>query len=266
MNDEDDELAAAAEELADTLEELSRELRGSRRGALGLPRLPSPSAVFTFTESYAIPTLIAILEANIRVLELLAEAIRVADGRPLDGGGRAEIERVSRSTLRKLDGALSDLQTAIEGGEPSNPDVSRLLEDARSLREEIDRRLATASEDGSRPETPADRSLEEFEADENGRDESTTTAGSEPEAVDIDVESELESIKEDVSASEDRSTDTSYGESGGDTTRDGDSGKADEGDEGDTRDVGDTEDEGNTEDESLDGDIGTYSDTGDDER
>lgn len=201
MDDEDDELAAAAEELAATLEELSGELRGAPRGPLGLPRPPTPTEVLRFTEGYAIPTIVAILEANIRVLEMLARVLRVADGRPLDGSGRDGIERASRTTLRKLDGALSDLQTAIEGGEPSNPDVARLLDEARSLREEIDDRLPEATAEPSTMDGTKDRSTHGSVADEDTDGGAAGASDEDDDGIEIDVDAELESIKQDVSES-----------------------------------------------------------------
>ncbi|MFW5957139.1 MAG: DUF7547 family protein [Natronomonas sp.] len=202
MDEEDDELAAAAEELAATLDELSGELRGAPRGPLGLPRPPTPTEVLRFAEGYAIPTIVAILEANIRVLEMLARVLRVADGRPLDGSGRDGIERASRTTLQKLDGALSDIQTAIEGGEPSNPDVARLLDEARSLREEIDDRLPEATAEPSTMDGTKDRSTHGSASDED-TDGEAAVASDEDDGIKIDVDAELESIKQNVSDSPD---------------------------------------------------------------
>ncbi|MFP4626722.1 MAG: hypothetical protein ACLFNI_09055 [Natronomonas sp.] len=202
MDEEDDELAAAAEELAATLDELSGELRGAPRGPLGLPRPPTPTEVLRFAEGYAIPTIVAILEANIRVLDMLARVLRVADGRPLDGSGRDGIERASRTTLQKLDGALSDLQTAIEGGEPSNPDVARLLDEARSLREEIDDRLPEATAEPSTMDGTKDRSTHGSASDED-TDGEAAVASDEDDGIKIDVDAELESIKQNVSDSPD---------------------------------------------------------------
>lgn len=202
MDEEDDELAAAAEELAATLDELSGELRGAPRGPLGLPRPPTPTEVLRFAEGYAIPTIVAILEANIRVLDMLARVLRVADGRPLDGSGRDGIERASRTTLQKLDGALSDIQTAIEGGEPSNPDVARLLDEARSLREEIDDRLPEATAEPSTMDGTKDRSTHGSASDED-TDGEAAVASDEDDGIKIDVDAELESIKQNVSDSPD---------------------------------------------------------------
>ena len=61
-------------ELETQVEELRREI-GPPRGPLGLPRPPSPGELLRFADEHAIPTTIAILEANVRALEALREAI-----------------------------------------------------------------------------------------------------------------------------------------------------------------------------------------------
>lgn len=198
MDETDERLATAADDLAETLEELRGELREPPRGPLGLPRPPSPRELLEFTEAYTIPALISLLETSIRVLELLAAAIRLAEGRPLDGDARRRADRLaaaSRGTLEKLDDALADLQDAAAGGQPDNPEVRRLLEEARRLRAEVDQRLADATADpesGPAGEGPAP------DPESNGEGD----ADEEP-AIDIDVDQELESIKRNLDADDD---------------------------------------------------------------
>lgn len=185
------DLEDLSEELSVTLRDLRDELR-TPRGPFGLPRPPTPREVLRFTESYAIPTAVAVLEANIRALELLAAAIRAVEGGASDAKrARARAESVSRATLDRLDDALVDLQNALEG-RPENADARRLLDEARELRAEIDDRLR---------ETPrgADRS-ETGDSDPGG----TTRDVHE---VPVDVESELDSIKRDLGESDGGSED-----------------------------------------------------------
>lgn len=191
--DDTEDLEASVRELSETLEQLRSELREPPTGPLGLPRPPKPGELLRLTERYTIPALVTILETNIRLLELLAAAIRVADGRPLDETpasgalfdvGERSIEGVrqgkeglaaaSRTTLQRLDDALADLQAAAEGRPSDDPEVERLLSEARSLRAEVDERLAAASDE--RPET------NEEDADSS-------------ESVGIDVEEELETLR-----------------------------------------------------------------------
>ena len=190
MDQREEELSAAIEELTATLRELRAELDDPPRGPFGLPRPPTPGELLRFTEQYTIPTLIALFESAIRTLELLAAAIRLADGRPLGTDRTSRLADTSRATLRTLDEALVDLQNAVEGGEPSNPELRRMLEQARELRTEVDERLAAATaehEDTSESTTvPVDRS-----------DEATD------DGVDVNVDAELESIRREVDGTDD---------------------------------------------------------------
>jgi len=206
MNDRERELTAATEDLTDTLEALREELQSPPRGPGGLPRPPTPGELFRFTEQYTIPALISLLETSIRVLELLGGAIRLAEGRAFDDSNERtdHLAEVSRSTLRKLDDALAEVQNAAAGGQPDDPEVRRLLGEARSLREEVDDRLAAATD---RPES--DRKRVDDSVGITVRD------ASEDDAVGIDVDAELESIKREVDGEEsDESTDGGDGQTG----------------------------------------------------
>ncbi len=215
MDDRDRNLADATAELSETLEALRAELCGPNRGPLGLPRPPSPSKLLRFTERYTIPAVIGILEASIRTLELLAALLRVADGRPLDDvsersdpdsidalgrAGRDRIARTSRKTLRRLDDALADLQSAV-AAEPSNPELQRLLKEARELRADVDDRLAAAVDPSDPTENVANDNVDRKETveigvrsvDVNGEDDADGDDG-----VGIEVDEELASIKEEL--------------------------------------------------------------------
>lgn len=216
MDDRERELTEATAELSETLKALRSELQEPPRGPLGLPRPPSPGEILRFTEQYTIPATIALLEAAIRSLELLAAALRVADGRPIEaasGGTRSEtltgdrLAATSRETLRRLDGALAELQSAARG-DPSNPEVQRLLEEARGLRAEVDDRLSeaiegdtsqserdrTAQGGGEEPETRPDRGAEPDRSSQAESDSQTER----DDAIGIDVDEELASIKRTV--------------------------------------------------------------------
>jgi PAS domain S-box-containing protein len=136
--------------------------------------------------------------ADVALLELLAAAIRLAQGQSVDSdaesrlsasgfavaGSREGVDRLaatSRTTLEKLDDALADIQTAAAGGAPDNPEAERLLEQARRLRAEVDDRLA------------------EIEAAERAEPEKAD----EPAGDAVDVDAELASLKEDVDSDED---------------------------------------------------------------
>lgn len=169
-----DDLEDRIDELEATLEALRAEL-GPERGPMGLPRPPRPREFLRFTDEYAIPAAVAAMRANIRALELVQAGIRATDAERAAGdAGRAVRDRATEAgsaTLDRLDGALSDLESAMEGrGTPANPEARALLSEARRLNDEIRDRVAVESRAG------------------------------ESEAVRIDVESELESIREEVGA------------------------------------------------------------------
>lgn len=176
-------LARLATDLAHSLRDLQRELDDGP----GRPRLPTPQELLRFTDEVAIPALILVLETNIRALRLLQRALRFAEGRDTrPTGGSSEVRdraiALSQTTLDRLDGVLADAQDAIEG-QPPDEDSRELLDEARDLRTEIDDRLAaersdTASAGGTPAETDSD-------------------------AVPVDVDSELQSLKDDLDDADD---------------------------------------------------------------
>ena len=202
---DDEELAELADELADVLRELRDELRENRHqreqsGGLDidLPSPPSPGELLTFTDEQLIPAAIAILEANIRALELLQSAIRLA--RPGRAGEHASsvrsgAESLSRSTLERLDDVLVDLQdAAAEGGLPPDSEARDVVTEARRLRNEIDDALAERT-DEPEDEGDQDEPEEGEETEQDDEDESDPFGFEEQPEVDVDVEGELESIK-----------------------------------------------------------------------
>lgn len=188
-------------ELETRIEELRREVR-PRRGPLGLPRPPTPGELLAFADEHALPTTIAVLEANVRALEALREAIRllrrVEDrdlrGRTAELGDRADglrerTDTLAREAITEFDRAVTDLAEAIEGGGlPDDARARSVLREARAVRDEVTTALE-AGVDG---------------ADENGAGETATGAseGDDGETdaggTEIDVEAELDSIREEI--------------------------------------------------------------------
>jgi len=206
MDDHDRDLAEATAELSETLEALKTELAEPPDGEF---RPPSPRELLRFTEQYTIPTTIALLEAGIRSLELLAAALRAADGRPIDAvseelgtDGRDRLAATSRETLRRLDDALAELQSAARG-DPSTPEVARLLAEARDLRTEVDDRLADAVDGEPRRQDPGPGP-----GSAEGSTSDSAPAEREDDATEIDVDEELESIKRTVEGSPDSEDDS----------------------------------------------------------
>lgn len=239
MADPDDDLAAAAADLAASLEALRDDVAPRpRRGPLGLPRPPRPVEVLRFADNHAIPTAIALLEANVRALKLLRAALRLADPErsatrdALSEGGdtaAARVGEVGREALRQADSALEDLLDAVEGGAlPPDADARDVVADARRLRAEIDERLAEAG--GS-----ADGAAATDDSEPPGAaDEGPLPGGDEPVGEDrgttIDVEAELESIRSEVGDGE-AASDDATGERDGDEREVADGDAAVEGDD-----------------------------------
>ncbi|MFC7226813.1 hypothetical protein N0B31_05305 [Salinirubellus salinus] len=224
----DPDLATLVEELRDTLDELQVTVERDRGGP---PAPAGPRELLRFTESYTIPTLISVLEASIRALELLRATLRLVDGRPIDSTRREttsdaarRVESAGRATLDRVDAALSELTTALEG-EPPAGEARDLLAEARSLRDEVDARLRTGAPDESAARRRAETDRRDRHdrrrtdrADRDGAHEIPVRAESEPtpEAEDVDppttddgpavdVDAELESIREAVADERERS-------------------------------------------------------------
>lgn len=208
---DDDDLAERVAALEESLSDLRTELRRPPRGPLGLPRPPTPRELLRFTERHAIPTTIAVLEANVRALRLLQGALRMTDPERAVGGGASETrdraERAGRAVLERLDGALSDLQAELEEGDlPRDGEARDIVQDARRLSAEIHDRLGTdGAGDGQRqagdpsgdstrtdaPDAPIDGNAGPEGGDGAHRSEQSG-------AVRIDVEDELRSIKDEL--------------------------------------------------------------------
>lgn len=223
---DDDRLREQLAELESTLDELGRQLRAEQR-TRGPPRPPSLGELLRFTDRYTIPTVIAMLEATIRSLELLQGILRLADpersGIDPGGAGRETRDRLSGARTEastQLSTALSGLRAALsEANEnlPEEPEARSVIEDARELSREIERRLEAESDGRSRGEDDrksdgpvrievtdeppdgehAGGGFPDREADVEGGeadvdDEPEVDSDDEPE---VDVDAELESIK-----------------------------------------------------------------------
>lgn len=160
------------DDLVAELEDTLAALRDAAEESGGL--VPPRSREFLrLTDEYAIPTAIAFLEANVRALEFLQGAIRVMDpGRSAVGDARAAsggAVSLGRASMERIERALDDVEAALtESPMPRDRDARRLLTEARRLNDEI---------------------RDQIGADEAARDR---------DAVRIDVESELETIKDEV--------------------------------------------------------------------
>jgi len=213
-----DDLEDRLDELESTLTDLRQELRSERRR--GPPKPPSLGELLRFTEQYTIPTVIALLEATVQSLELLRRTLRLADPeravREESETARSRLDQVGAEAGNQLAGALSELRTALsEADLPENPESRRLIEDARDLTGEIETGLRDAEgtvreqRDRERRDDRADRPRDHGQqsrdrgvmidvSDAADSTEPADDATDEPEAPEVDVESELESIKDEL--------------------------------------------------------------------
>ncbi|WP_236544759.1 DUF7547 family protein [Salinirussus salinus] len=171
----DDELREQVTELAETLADLEGELREGRRR----PRLRD---LVRFTREVTIPGVILVLRTNIEALKLLQRALAFGDP---EGSGRESqlrdrAEAAGRSALSELDSALEDLGDALSGT-PRDGRARDLLAEARDLQAEVESELSRRS--GLPGPSSSSRSP-------SGVDE--------PAGVDIDVDAELRSIKDEL--------------------------------------------------------------------
>lgn len=225
--DDREELDERVAELEARLRDLRTEMTRPPEGPMGLPRPPTPREVLSFTGEYAIPTVIAILEANIRALEMLQQVVRVIDpNHSVTKEGRERLESraadASRATLDRLEGALGEIETAIEEGDlPREGEARDILQDARRINRDIRDRVRESSEraDEVRAERRRDLDRESRESrldDDDFDDRGTTieldgTDGDADEEDDdrgqVDVDAELRSIKDEIDGTDGDGTD-----------------------------------------------------------
>ena len=204
----DSDIGPMVADLVRALQRLESEFEP--RTESGLPRPPSPRELIRFTSDVGIPAAILLLRTNVEALKLLQRALRLADGRaPTTGGEGAAVRdravQLSSVTLSRLDGALADLQDAVEG-RPEDEDTRNLLEEARELRDDVERKLDERT-NGDPPALESHESVPE-------------------ESVPVDVDAELESIKDEFDDTGSDSRGNGDGDAGGadDTGTDRDDG------------------------------------------
>lgn len=212
MPDDPEDLA----ERVDALEAAVRDLGDDRqRDAPPSSRSPTARDARRPPDDHVLSATVAVLEANARALELLQAAIRPRDERGATGE-RTDADRApraARDAVARLDAALDALLDELEeGAMPRDPDARAVVEDARDLRAEIDAHL------GGEPRTHPDA--------DSGEDDSDA-ADDEP-TVEVDVEDELRSIKDDLDHD---ATDTSTDDADSDDQPAGDHGDDDGGEE-----------------------------------
>ena len=244
---DNDELAAQLDELEATLTDLRSELRNEEQR--GPPQPPRLSELLRFTEQYTIPTLIAILEATVRSLELLRRTLRLADPERAaseeSAAVRGRLDEAGSEAGRQLADALTELRTALSDADlPENAESRDLITDARELTGEIEARLRDAEQtvndqwDRERDgESTRKRRSNAAEADDgvmidvsDGGDDSDDSSRSpaddgnnaDDDTPSVDVDAELESIKDELDEAEQAIDDAERDETPDNSTEDDD--------------------------------------------
>ncbi|MCU4753846.1 hypothetical protein OB919_17975 [Halobacteria archaeon AArc-curdl1] len=272
MDDRTDELTTAIKELTATLDELRVDLERGRTRPRPRFRPPTPEELATFGDEVAIPATIGILKLNIKALETLQRTLRASrrsknlrdDADAVASRTRKHSSAIRETTLSHLDSALEELQDAISGGSLEADERTRdLLEDARRLRQEVDRRLERQSDSLRADESAAETHRIEItseDTDSDTRDENEPATESNDTRVDVDVDAELETLKEQYSPADEEPSENDDTQ-GNDT----DSSAVDEGDndhdssandEGNDDRNSSANDEGNDDRNSSEGDNG----------
>lgn len=209
MNDGTDELTMAIKELTETLEALRTDLEQGRTPPRPRFRPPTPEELATFGDEVAIPATIGVLKLNIKALETLQRTLKARrrsqtlrdDADAVASRTRQHSSAIRETTLSHLDFALEELQNAVSGGSLEADERTRdLLEDARRLRSEVDRRLHNYSEttEGGESTDEAYRiEISTEDVDSSARDTGESASENPNDSgVDVDVDAELETLKE----------------------------------------------------------------------
>jgi hypothetical protein len=198
-HDDDPDLESMLSELAETLSALQNEVESSRPPQRPPMHPPSIRDVMRFTEQQTIPTLVAILEANVRLLELAGAALRAIDPeRSMRTGSNADsaLSTASGISTERLTSGLSDLRSALAGAEATNPEARELLAEADRLSAALRERFENVDSDPEQPaDTPAGStdavSIDVVETGEESDEDEDSPA--EP-----DIDAELDSIRDEV--------------------------------------------------------------------
>jgi hypothetical protein len=212
LRDRLDELESTLVELREQLDEDRRDTpripRGLPGGGRRPPRPPRLREILRFTEEYTIPTLISILEVNVRLLRLAGAALRALDPErsavPADGDGAVSraIDAGQGLSTDRLRRGLEDLNDALAGTEATDPEARELLSEAEELSAEIQDRLRDATEtaDGRRETGSEGEAADAVSIDvaDGSEAEDEEPAEERDEAPEPDVDAELDSIREEV--------------------------------------------------------------------
>ncbi|ELZ14224.1 hypothetical protein C479_00802 [Halovivax asiaticus JCM 14624] len=197
-----DKRTAALEDLADAIRDLSDAIDDRPRGRSVRP--PSMSDLLRVTDELAIPTLITLLEAQIRALKAMQRGSRlVRRGNQAEGRIRSSI-RKGRTRRPDTDGMVDQLGTTIDAIQArlgdTDEETQALLDRTRSIYEEIDRTIAPQTDDSSSRDDGYRIEIDDGDGDTTGSAEGIggrPSTGSTRSAADhVDVDAELRTLKD----------------------------------------------------------------------
>ena len=195
----DDDLEETLAELAAAVRELQATIDTDRQGRAVVP--PERPDLLAMADEIVIPTLIASLETQIRVLKGIQRGARIA--RSVETEDRSSRRRgplrepIESGTSRTVDGIGDALETLADRlGSPENGEVDEILSRTQSLYEDLERRLTD-----DRIDVDRDRRGTEIQiTDDSDPDHDGDPVADKDERVDdrttIDVEAELETLRD----------------------------------------------------------------------
>ncbi|AGB16170.1 hypothetical protein Halru_1563 [Halovivax ruber XH-70] len=197
-----DDRAAALEDLADAIRDLSDAIdERSRDRSISAPSMRD---VLRVAGEQAIPTLITLLEAQIRALKAMQRGSRL-----VRRGNRAE-DRIrssigeGRTRRPDADGMVDQLGTTIDAIQrrlgDTDEETQALLDRTRSIYEEIDRTIAPQTDDTTSQDDGFRIEIDEGDGDTTDSSEEVggqSNTGSTKSAGDhVDVDAELRTLKD----------------------------------------------------------------------
>lgn len=204
----DRETEELLDELESTLEALRDEIDGRDRRRR---RPPTPLELLRFAERRAIPTLVATLEAAVEALELVREVLSIVD--PERPGRRARLDEADdrrglagRSAAAGAERVLADLRRALTAeGLPDDEAARDLVSEARELSGEVEARIREARERSGAARSPSGGGGVRIDvtADGTREQEGREREGGGATDAGVDVDAELESLRNEVRGDQD---------------------------------------------------------------
>ena len=247
----DDDLEKTLAELAAAVRELQATIDADRQGRAVVP--PERPDLLAMADEIVIPTLIASLETQIRVLRGIQRGARIARSVETDDrqSRRGPLrEPIESGTSRTVDGIGEALDSLVDRlGSPQDGEVDEILSRTQSLYADLERRLSDDRIDIDRDRRGTEIEITDVsDPDDDGS--SATGGGRDDDRTTVDVEAELDTLRDQYG------TDRNSADSGGAATQKDGSGDPEANSEESEDEAGDEDGENGVSvgDDSIDGD------------